>query len=109
MMKRNIFPNAVIMAANNGAEAVAVWDRIMPDIVFMDIQMPVMNGCEATRVIRQNEGEKKSIIIALTAGAVDSERERCLKAGMDDFITKPIDLLKFREATTHWLSKDRLS
>ena len=106
---RNIFPNAVIMAANNGAEAVAVCDRIMPDIVFMDIQMPVMNGCEATRLIRQKEGENKSIIIALTAGAIESERDRCLEAGMDDFITKPIDILKFRETTTQWLSKDRLS
>jgi CheY-like chemotaxis protein len=97
------------MAANNGAEAVAVCDRIMPDIVFMDIQMPVMNGCEATRLIRQKEGENKSIIIALTAGAIESERDRCLEAGMDDFITKPIDILKFRETTTQWLSKDRLS
>jgi len=106
---RNIFPNAVIMAANNGAEAVAVCDRVIPDIIFMDVQMPEMNGYEATRLIRQNEGEKKSIIIALTAGAVDSERDRCLEAGMDDFITKPIDILKFRETTTEWLSKDRLS
>jgi CheY-like chemotaxis protein len=106
---RNIFPNAVIMAANNGAEAVAVCDRIMPDIVFMDIQMPVMNGCEATRLIRQNEGENKAIIIALTAGAVDSERERCLKVGMNDFISKPIDISKFKETTTQWLSKDKLS
>jgi len=106
---RNIFPNAVIMAANNGAEAVAVCDRIMPDIVFMDIQMPVMNGCEATRLIRQNEGENKAIIIALTAGAADSERERCLEVGMNDFISKPIDISKFKETTTQWLSKDKLS
>ena len=106
---RNIFPNAVIMAANNGAEAVAVCDRIMPDIIFMDVQMPEMNGYEATRLIRKNEGEKKSIIIALTAGAVDSERDKCLEAGMNDFITKPIDILKFKETTTQWLSKDRLS
>jgi signal transduction histidine kinase/CheY-like chemotaxis protein len=106
---RNIFPNAIIMAANNGAEAVAVCDRISPDIIFMDVQMPEMNGYEATRLIRQREGEKKSIIIALTAGAVDSERDKCLEAGMNDFITKPIDILKFKETTTQWLSKDRLS
>lgn len=106
---RNIFPNAVIMAANNGAEAVAVCDRIMPDIIFMDVQMPEMNGYEATKIIRKNEGEKKAIIIALTAGAVDSERDKCLAAGMNDFITKPIDILKFRETTTNWLSKDKLS
>lgn len=106
---RNIFPSAVIMAANNGAEAVAVCERINPDLIFMDVQMPEMNGYEATRLIRKKEGEKKSIIIALTAGAVDSERSRCLEAGMNDFITKPIDILKFKETTTQWLSKDRLS
>ena len=106
---RNIFPNAVIMAANNGAEAVTICGRVMPDIIFMDVQMPVMNGYEATRLIRQNEGEKKPIIIALTAGAADSERDRCLEVGMNDFISKPIDISKFKETTTQWLSKDKLS
>jgi two-component system, NarL family, sensor histidine kinase BarA len=106
---RNLFPKAVIMGANNGAEAVSVCQRITPDIVFMDVQMPEMNGYEATRIIRKNENQHRAIIIALTAGAMDSERERCLEAGMNDFITKPIDILKFRETTTNWLSKDKLS
>ncbi|WP_332369475.1 response regulator [Spirosoma telluris] len=88
-----IVPNAQIWEANNGQEAVDLFARQQPDLILMDIQMPVMNGYEATQRIRELEKDRyeRSIpIIALTAGTVKGEREKCLAAGMNDFITKPI-------------------
>ncbi|WP_170312652.1 PAS domain S-box protein [Spirosoma agri] len=87
---RKLIPNAQIMEAINGQEAVDLYSRQRPDLVLMDIQMPVMNGYEATRRIRELEQDHHVPIIALTAGTVKGEREKCLAAGMDDFITKPI-------------------
>ncbi len=72
-----------------------------PDVVLMDLHMPVMDGCEATASIRQWEAEhaKPRIpIIALTADAFDEDRKRCMTVGMDDFLTKPVDLGALRQA-----------
>ena len=85
-----IAPNAQITEAVNGQEAVQAYIRQRPDLILMDIQMPVMNGYEATQQIREIESDRHIPIIALTAGTVKGEREKCLAAGMDDFITKPI-------------------
>ncbi|GAB4039709.1 PAS domain S-box protein [Spirosoma jeollabukense] len=85
-----IVPNAQITEAVNGQEAVQAYIRQRPDLILMDIQMPVMNGYEATQQIREIESDLHIPIIALTAGTVKGEREKCLAAGMDDFITKPI-------------------
>jgi PAS domain S-box-containing protein len=84
---------ATIDVANNGEEAVRML-RDAPDayrLVLMDVQMPVMDGYTATRVIRQELGLKLPII-AMTAGVMESERADCLAAGMDDFIPKPLDI-----------------
>jgi len=85
-------PKAVIHEAKNGLEAVDCFRQHQPDIIFMDVQMPEMDGLEATRTIRQLEspGREHVRIIALTAGAFKEEEERCLLAGMDDFLTKPV-------------------
>jgi PAS domain S-box-containing protein len=93
--------------AENGADAVAAHAENQFDCIFMDGQMPVMDGLEATRQIRRREaalGLRKTPIIALTANAMEGERERYLLAGMDDFLTKPYqktELLDLLERVRH--------
>ena len=77
--------------ANNGQEGVAAFSSGAYALVIMDCQMPVMDGFQATAAIRKQEaGKKHTPIVALTADAVKGNRERCLKAGMDDYLTKPV-------------------
>lgn len=87
---KNITPNANIKEAQNGLEALAFCKKHLPDLILMDVQMPEMNGYEATRAIRGISGHRHIPIIALTAGNVRGEKEKCLSAGMDDFVVKPI-------------------
>ncbi|NBA88590.1 response regulator [Emticicia sp. CRIBPO] len=87
---KSIFPKSRILSAENGRIAVDMFRKDPPDIIFMDMQMPEMNGYEATLEIRSIENNKSRVpIIALTAGTVKGEKEKCLEAGMDDYITKP--------------------
>jgi two-component system sensor histidine kinase/response regulator len=94
-----------VVIAGNGKEVLAALQSETVDLVLMDVQMPEMDGFEATRAIRQGEiGKKRHIpIIAMTAHAMTGDRDRCLAAGMDDYISKPIralDLLSLIEQTT---------
>lgn len=84
-----IAPHAKLREAMNGAEAVDMCSAHIPDIIFMDIQMPVMNGYDATTAIRKLPGGKQVPVIALTAGNVKGEKEKCIAIGMDDFLSKP--------------------
>ncbi|RFS15466.1 response regulator [Emticicia sp. C21] len=87
---KSVFPNGRILEAENGRIAVEIFKKDVPDIIFMDMQMPEMNGLEATLAIREMEAGKSRVpIIALTAGTVKGEKEKCIEAGMDDYITKP--------------------
>ncbi len=81
-----------VSVAENGAEALAMVNARDFDIVFMDMQMPVMDGLEATRAIRRSNAHGRGVpIVAMTANAFAADREECLAAGMNDFLTKPIE------------------
>ncbi|MBK7368141.1 MAG: response regulator [Candidatus Eisenbacteria bacterium] len=92
----------------NGAEAVDLWRQLPYDVIFMDCQMPEMDGFEATREIRRLEQSsgRRTPIVALTANAMSGDREKCLEAGMDDFISKPVDEARLREAIARWTPND---
>jgi CheY-like chemotaxis protein len=81
-----------VTIANNGLEALSHWDKSEFDLIFMDVQMPEMDGLEAARQIRKQELLKgtRSRMIAMTANVLDGDRELCLSAGMDDYVSKPI-------------------
>jgi PAS domain S-box-containing protein len=92
-------------AVANGREAVHAIAAQHYDLVLMDCQMPEMDGYEATRAIRrQQNGRNKTAIVALTANARDEDRARCVAAGMDDFITKPLDLVELADCLAKWAS-----
>lgn len=89
--------------AMNGAEAVIMLEKKNYDILFMDIQMPVMDGLEATRTIVTNwPKNKRPHIIAMTANVMYGDRERCLEAGMEDYLSKPIKFDEVEEALMKW-------
>ncbi len=89
----------LVTVANNGREAVQAYQRGGFDVILMDVQMPELDGFEATAEIRKLEAQKDTHIpiIAVTAHAMKGDRERCLAAGMDDYITKPIDIDQLQE------------
>lgn len=90
-----------VTVADNGREAVNRWQEHAYDLILMDVQMPEMDGLEATREIRKREREtpdrRRTFIIAVTAHARESDRQDCLKAGMDEYISKPIRIAKLKE------------
>jgi signal transduction histidine kinase/ActR/RegA family two-component response regulator len=97
-----------VTLAENGAEALQLIKALAFDIVLMDVQMPVMDGLEATRRIRELErsrGDKHHPIIAMTAGAIVGDREKCLAAGMDDYLSKPIAAPQLFAKLEQWLGR----
>jgi len=104
---KKILPNAKLLQAENGEEAIVQFQNNKLDLIFMDIQMPVMGGFEATQEIRKLERENTYIpIIALTARAVKDEKERCVAAGMNDYLPKPVVLEDLRDMISKYLDKD---
>jgi len=87
-----------IEVANNGLEAIKALEQSSYDLVFMDIQMPEMDGLEATRQIIAKWGDARPRIIALTANAMREDKEKCYEAGMDDYLTKPFKPIELEEA-----------
>jgi TMAO reductase system sensor TorS len=102
---------ARVTVAANGLEAVEAIGRERYDLVFMDCQMPEMDGFEATRAIRRAEGEDPANplpIVALTANAFSGDEKRCRDAGMNEFLTKPLRPVQMVRALMKWLPEDRL-
>ena len=82
----------VCTLAQNGQEAVDLFPSQQWDLILMDMQMPVMGGLEATRLIRGHESnERRTPILAMTANAMAADRQACLDAGMDDHLSKPLN------------------
>ncbi len=92
----------VVDVVNNGEEAVEALRRENYGMVFMDCQMPVMDGYQATAAIRHLESEGHTPIIAMTANAMEGDREKCIRAGMDDYISKPLEIARLQEVLFQW-------
>ncbi|HIK53442.1 MAG TPA: CHASE2 domain-containing protein [Oscillatoriales cyanobacterium M59_W2019_021] len=112
-MNRKVLQNQLKMlgydpptCASNGREALLILEAEAFDIILMDCLMPVLDGYEATQLLRQREGtERHAIVIAMTANALDGDREKCLAAGMDDYISKPVDLQVLAKVLEVWRRK----
>ena len=83
---------------SNGREAVQALQRQPYDVILMDVQMPEMDGLEATRAISEMILEKRPRIVAMTAYALEGDRDKCLNAGMDGYISKPVQIEELRSA-----------
>ena len=94
-----------VKVANNGAAALELAAATSPDLILLDVMMPEMDGYEATALIRQDPRWKKLPIIAVTAKAMKDDQERCLAAGSNDYLAKPIDLDRLFSLIRVWLPK----
>jgi CheY-like chemotaxis protein len=90
-----------VTLAENGQQAVEAAEKTAFDIILMDIQMPVMNGLEATRALRQKG--IKTPVIAVTANALKGDRDLCIQAGCDDYLSKPVDKDRLEELIARYL------
>ncbi|KAB2826749.1 MAG: response regulator, partial [Paludibacter sp.] len=98
-----ILPASELIEAENGVQALKAFTEHRPDLVLMDVQMPEMDGIEATRAIRALEVVSRVPIIALTAGVLREEQEKCIEAGMNEILTKPLNPEKFRNTIRQYL------
>ncbi len=98
-------PMYKIIKARNGKEAVLLAEINHPDIILMDIQMPIMTGLEAMQIIKENPALRNTPIIALTALAMPGDKERFIAAGADDFVNKPFDFDILEKMIKNYLSK----
>jgi len=93
--------NYKVTIAVNGLDGVKIFSKQRFDIILMDIMMPVMDGFESTKQIRNIEYQNPNLghipIIAFTANTINNDREKCINAGMDDILEKPFDIIKFRK------------
>ncbi len=94
-----------VRVAYNGEDALRGADEFLPDIILLDIQMPKMNGFEATKRLRADPRFDSVPIIALTAFAMSGDRERCLEAGMDEYMSKPVKLKELKQMIDHLLEQ----
>ncbi|WP_295456471.1 response regulator [uncultured Thiodictyon sp.] len=97
-----------VVAVRSGISAIASVREQRPDIILMDVQMPEMDGLETTRRLRADPALRRTPIIALTALAMPGDREHCLDAGMDDYLSKPMGLKELYGAVRHWINRTRM-
>lgn len=90
--------------ANDGVEALEAVQKSHYDLILMDWQMPRMDGLEATRNIRAIQGLVQPAIIAVTANAMSGDIEKCIEAGMDDYLSKPVEKDKLEQTIRRWLA-----
>ncbi|MBI4761978.1 MAG: response regulator [Chloroflexi bacterium] len=98
-----------VAIAHNGIEGITQAEIVQPSLILMDVQMPAMDGLEATRKIRQIPSLQHVPIIALTALAMRGDRERCFEAGMNGYISKPVDLKALVQVIQDHLPKSEAS
>ena len=97
-----------VFIARNGMEGFLLAKEENPDLIIMDIMMPVMDGLEATKLIREVDSLKHTPIVALTALAMPGDRERCIAAGMTDYLSKPIRIQELADMIQkHLIGKGR--
>jgi two-component system, cell cycle response regulator DivK len=101
ILEKNGFETFLAM---NGRDGVNAASKQRPDLIIMDLSMPEMDGWTATRLIKGNAQTSSIPLIALTAHALPSDRQRAMEAGCDEYITKPMDLEEVLEAVHHWIS-----
>ena len=97
--------NVEVDMVEDGKEAVNIANRKQYDMIFMDCQMPIMDGFQATRQIRRSQLNQKTPIVALTGFESEDERLACLQSGMNDFISKPFTQEQLNHALRQWLPK----
>ena len=95
-----------IITANDGGASLELAARERPDLILMDLSLPVVDGLEATRRIKGNQSLKSIPIIAVTAHAMQGDREEALAAGCDDYLSKPIDEDLLFEKLAHYLADE---
>jgi len=93
-----------VVPAQNGAQAVALAKEHHPDLILMDLHLPIMDGFDAARKIRKTASLEQTPIVALTALAMPGDRERCLAAGMNDYLSKPAELQEIVKVIRRWLN-----
>ena len=89
--------------AVDGQEGINLTKSLMPDLVLMDMSLPIIDGWTATGILKSDSTTSHIPIIALTAHAMEGDRQKCLEAGCDDFDTKPIEFKRLLEKINHWL------
>ncbi len=104
LQRRLVRKGFEVVVAKDGQEAVAVARAEAPSLILMDMNLPVMDGWEATRIIKADGATRSIPVIALTAHAMAGDEEKALQAGCDDFATKPVDFLQLLQKMETFLT-----
>jgi two-component system cell cycle response regulator DivK len=104
-MNRDMLTRRLTRQAVDGQQAIEMTSQAMPDLILMDMSLPVLDGWEATRRLKADSDLQAIPVIGLTAHAMDGDREKCLQAGCDEYDTKPIDLPRLLEKMTIQLQR----